>query len=318
MALLLGALFAYIFYPIHRFLKGKIKFESVSALLVCVGVLLLFLIPSIFFVKSLFQEASILFLTAKEQFNSGVLEHCSLEVCKVVQQFVGEPTVQGYIEKMLHSAAITVIEKGSAFLVAVPQVVLTLFVMFFTMFYFLKGGEEFLRNLNLYLRLHQKKYVLILQRLQDIVRGVVFGYVIVALMQGALGAVGFFLFGVSSPLFWGFVMALLALIPFLGTGFVWIPAAGYIIFQGVVQNSTWLLVKGVGLFVYGLIFVSTLDNFIRPKLISEKANIHPVVVMIGIFGGLLFFGPIGVIVGPLVLCLTMVFLQVYLSEEMKG
>ena len=235
----------------------------------------------------------------------------------MVQQFVNEPTVQGYIDNMLHSAAVAVIEKGSAFLVAVPKVVLTLFVMFFTMFYFLKGGEEFLQKLNSYLRIHQKKYLLILQRLQDIVKGVVFGYVIVALMQGVIGGIGFFLFGVSSPLFWGFVMALLALIPFLGTGFVWIPAAVYIIFQGVVTNSTWLIVKGVGLFVYGLVFVSTLDNFIRPKLISEKAKIHPVVVMIGIFGGMLFFGPIGLIVGPLVLCLTMVFLQVYLSGDLK-
>jgi len=317
MALLLGALFAYIFFPVHRFLKAKIKYETVSALIVCVGVLLLFLIPGVFFVKSLFEEASVLFLSAKEQFNSGVLSHCSLEVCKVVQQFVNEPTVQGYIDNMLHSAAVAVIEKGSAFLVAVPKVVLTLFVMFFTMFYFLKGGEEFLQKLNSYLRIHQKKYLLILQRLQDIVKGVVFGYVIVALMQGVIGGIGFFLFGVSSPLFWGFVMALLALIPFLGTGFVWIPAAVYIIFQGVVTNSTWLIVKGVGLFVYGLVFVSTLDNFIRPKLISEKAKIHPVVVMIGIFGGMLFFGPIGLIVGPLVLCLTMVFLQVYLSGDLK-
>jgi predicted PurR-regulated permease PerM len=98
---------------------------------------------------------------------------------------------------------------------------------------------------------------------------------------------------------------------------VWVPAALYIIYQGVVENSTWLIVKGAGLFLYGLIFVSTLDNFIRPKLISEKAKIHPVVVMVGVFGGMIFFGPIGLIVGPLVLCLTMVFLQVYLSGEMK-
>ena len=317
MALLLGALFAYIFYPVHKFVKGKIKFETVSALVVCIIVLLLLLIPSVFLVKSLFQEASVLFLSAKDDFNVDVLGKCSLEVCKVARNFVQEQAVQESIQKMLHSAAIAVIEKGSAFLVAIPKVVLTLFVMFFTMFYFLKGGEEFLRKLNLYLRLHKKKYVLILQRLQDIVKGVVFGYVIVAVMQGALGALGFFLFGVSSPLFWGFVMALLALIPFLGTGFVWVPAALYIIYQGVVENSTWLIVKGAGLFLYGLIFVSTLDNFIRPKLISEKAKIHPVVVMVGVFGGMIFFGPIGLIVGPLVLCLTMVFLQVYLSGEMK-
>ncbi len=314
-ALLMGALLAYIFFGVYTFFVKKIKSQTVSALVVCTFVLLLLLIPSVFLVKSMVEESYVLFTEAKQMLSGGVWEECSAPLCKTLQNMVHDPKVNYYLQLFLKSATTMILDKGSAFLMSVPMLIVSLFVIFFTMFYFLIGGEDFLAQLNAYLSMHEKKYAKVLLRLREIVKGVVFGYGIVALMQGALGAIGFFLFGVPSALFWGVIMMFLALIPFLGTGFVWIPAAGYIFFQGMLQNSTLLMVKGLGLAVYCFIFVATLDNFIRPKLISEKANIHPVIVMIGILGGLMFFGPIGVIVGPLVLCLTTVFIEMYLVEK---
>lgn len=163
--------------------------------------------------------------------------------------------------------------------------------------------------------MQKKEYAYILSRLSEIVHGVVYGYLMIALIQGGLGALGFFIFGVTSPIFWGLIMALFALIPILGTGVVWIPASLILFFDGMIQSSNWLMFKGVGLFLYGILIISTIDNILKPKLISEKAKVHPVIIMIGVFGGLLLFGPLGVIIGPLVLAMTQVVFETYLNKK---
>ncbi|MBU0459745.1 MAG: AI-2E family transporter, partial [Nanoarchaeota archaeon] len=204
-----------------------------------------------------------------------------------------------------------IIKKSSDFLLSVPRILLNLFVIIFTLFYFLIDGKTFLKEMGVYLHLGKKRYDHILTRLKEIVRGVVFGYLLVALIQGALGAIGFFLFGISSPLFWGLVMAFMALIPILGTGIIWLPASVYLFLEGMFQNSNSLMLKGVGLFVYSLILVSSLDNLIRPRLMGGKAKIHPAVILLGTLGGLFMFGPLGVILGPLSLSLLVVLAKSY-------
>ena len=99
-------------------------------------------------------------------------------------------------------------------------------------------------------------------------------------------------------------MGLLALIPYVGTGFVWLPAALFIFIDGLSQDSTSLMMKGGGLFIYGAGLISGIDNVIRPKLMGEKAKVHPAIILLGIFGGMLIFGPLGIIIGPVVLALT--------------
>ena len=154
-------------------------------------------------------------------------------------------------------------------------------------------------------------------RLREITHGVVYGYILVGVIQGAAGAIGFLLFGISSPLFWGVIMMVFALIPFLGTGIVWGPAALILIFDGVTTDSSTFLWKGVGLLVYGFFIVGGLDNLLRPKLMGEKAKIHPLIIILGIFGGIIFFGPMGVVVGPLVLSLTWVLFKELMLTKNK-
>ena len=110
-------------------------------------------------------------------------------------------------------------------------------------------------------------------------------------------------------------MAFLALIPYIGTGVIWVPAALFIFLDGVFQNSTPLILKGVGLFLYCLVFVASSDNILRPKLIGDKAKVHPVIILVGILGGMALFGVIGVLVGPLILSLTSVLVESYLGKD---
>ena len=308
-AIFLGALLAYLCYPLYVRLQRKIKYQSLAAFCICLLVLIVVGVVATFFIRSLIQESVVLYVLAKQRLATGVFSDCANSFCDGLKAISKDPQVNYHIQNIVKFVTNAIIQKGTDFFLTVPKLLLNVFVIFFSMFYFLKDGERFLQKLREYL--YFQKYDYILQRFKSIIHGVVFGYLFVAFLQGLFGALGFFLFGFSSPLFWGMVMAILALIPLLGTGVVWVPASLFLFLEGVFQDSTSLMLKGVAFFVYSLIFVGSLDNVLRPKLIGEKAKIHPVLIMLGIFGGILLLGPIGVLIGPLVLSLIAVLVEVY-------
>jgi predicted PurR-regulated permease PerM len=313
-ALFLGALMAYLSYPLYRWLRGKLNNSTIVALIVCFGIILIILIPSIFFIKSLVQESYVIYILAKQKLAVGFFRGCENYFCNTLQGFGQDPLIGSRIQEIIQAGTNLIIKKGSDFLISLPKAIMNVFVIFFTMFYFLKDGKSFLTWFGEFMGEQKSKYALILKRLDEITHGVVFGYLFVSLIQGAVGALGFFVFGIPSPLFWGVVMAFLALVPYLGTGFIWAPAALILLLNGVFQDSTMGIVKGVGLFLYGLVVISGIDNILRPKLMSNKAKIHPAIILIGILGGIFFFGPLGVLVGPLVLSMTVVFIRVYVND----
>lgn len=314
-AIFIGALLAYIFYPLYSLLQKKMGSRILPALLICLIVTLLVLIPGGFFIKSLVEQSYSVFILAKEKVSLGVFETCTHQICIYVQELAKNPNFGPQIQELVKSVTDWIIQKGSAILIGVPIVLVNLFITLFTLFYFQIDGDKFVKNLQIFLRMKKRKYQVVVKRLDEIVHGLVFGYIIVALIQGILGALGFFLFGVPSPLFWGLIMALLALIPYLGTGIIWVPASLYLFFSGVIRDSDSLILKGVGLFAYGLLIVSSIDNILKPKMMGERAKTHPALIMIGIFGGIALFGPLGVIIGPLILALTMVFFEIYLLKD---
>ncbi|HIH13534.1 MAG: hypothetical protein QT02_C0008G0002 [archaeon GW2011_AR9] len=315
LALFLGGLLAYIFFPVYSALQRKIKRKSLAAALMCIVVFALLVIPSVFLTKTLVQESYVLFISVKQKLATGLFSNCHNQFCESIRGFGKDPSVAYQIQEVSKFITNWVIQKGSDFLLRLPRLTLNLVVIFFSLFFFLRDGDKFVEHIQQVLGLHQHKFSAIMARLKEILHGLVYGYFIVALIQGALGALGFFIFGINSPLFWGVVMGLLALIPFVGTGLIWVPAAVIFLLEGVFQGSSLLIWKGIGLFVYGLVFISGLDNVIKPILIGERAKIHPAIIMFGTFGGIFLFGPVGVIIGPLLLSLTTVVIATYLEEE---
>ncbi len=312
--ILLAALLAYILFPFYKKLSLKLN-KTVTAFLICLAVFLILIIPSIFFIKTLIQETYMIFIVIKQRLATGILSGCEHNLCETFKTLFQNPEVNYQIQNLSKSFTNWIVQKGSEVLVNIPNTIINLFIMFFALFYFLKDGEKFIKQIHHYVSIKKKKSLILVKRLEEIVHGVVFGYFIVALIQGALGTLGFFIFGISSPIFWGLMMALLALIPFLGTGIIWVPASLFLFLEGLIGDSNLLIFKGVALFVYGLIFVSTSDNILKPKLMGDKAKVHPAIVLLGIFGGLLFFGPLGVIFGPLILSLVVVIANNYLVEK---
>ena len=315
LALFFGAILAYITNPLYAWTAQKVKYKSLAAFLVCFLVILLIIVPAAFFVKTLVQQSYVLFIVVKQKLAVGVFQNCHNAFCQTIERTINDPRISYPLQEMSKAATQWIIQHGSNFLVSLPSLLLNLFIIFFSMFYFLRDSGHIMTRLGLLLDTHSKKYALVMARLNEVLKGIIYGYLLVALMVGALGALGFFLFGISSPLLWGMVMALATFVPVVGSGMVWVPAAMIVFLDGVFQDSTSIMLKGLGLFFYGLVIIGGVDNFLRPKLVGDRAKIHPFVILLGILGGVIIVGPVGILLGPLVLSLTLFIFDLYFQEK---
>jgi len=308
-----GGVLAYITYPLFKSLS-KTRKSSTAALFVCILVLCIILVPGFFFIKTLIQQSYVLFVVIKQKLALGLFQDCTNTFCNLLGDLAGNELFADHIQKSAGTVTNYVVGKASDLVISLPRLLLNVFVVFFSMFYTLRDGPALVRKTGVILSIRHEHYRQILKRFKEIMSGIINGYFFVALIQGVFGGIGFLIFGVQSPLFWGVAMAFLALIPYLGTGIVWGPAAIILFLDGLFSGSNSLMLRGIGLFIYGLLLVSSLDNFLKPKLMSDKAKIHPAIMLVGLLGGMFFFGPVGIVVGPLVLSLTVVLLEIYFRK----
>lgn len=144
----------------------------------------------------------------------------------------------------------------------------------------------------------------IFSRLQMAVNSVIRGSLLIALLQGISTGIGFAIFGVPNPALWGGIAAVAALIPNLGTAIVSVPAILFLFATGQVGAA-------IGLAIWALVAVGLIDNLLGPKFIQQGLHIHPLLILLAVLGGLTLFGPIGFLLGPLVMALLFALLDVY-------
>ena len=156
------------------------------------------------------------------------------------------------------------------------------------------------------LKLELKTDAARLKRIGGAIRGVVFGVLLVAIIQGIVAGVGMTIFGVPGALIWGALTMVAGLVPILGTAIVLIPAILYLFLTG----ST---VSALGLLIWSVVFVSMIDNLIGPYLIGGRAHLHSFLVLISVLGGLAAFGSVGAIAGPTILAALLGLLELYKS-----
>ena len=182
-------------------------------------------------------------------------------------------------------------------------------IALFISFFLFKDGKELIQNSVKMMPISKKYSSKLIDKFGKIANSVVFAHIIVAIVQGTLGAIGFYIFGVESAIFWGVVMVIFALLPLIGPAIIWGPASLFLIFNGVIINSYFDIGKGIGLILYGIFIMSISDNLLRVKIIGGQADVHPLTVLIGIIGGLSLFGLIGIFVGPIILSLLITFFK---------
>jgi len=322
-ALMMSAVVAYVFYPIYNKMGRVVKSRNLRAAAVSAFILLLFLAPLFLVIESAAPDARFVYIRAKQKILAGELFDVSCPVGKEtklctlsnrIQEAVRDPDVRYYLEDVVSKGTNFILAKISGVVLALPSIFINLFVTFFAVFYLLKDGDDLVNHIKKLLPIHPKHREHIFQKLQNTTHAVVYGSLLVALIQGALGGLGFWAFGVSSPLLWGTVMAFFALVPFVGTAVIWLPTALLMIATGSSTGDQFTTWKGIGLLIYGFFIISGIDNILKPMLIGDRAGIHPVLILIGVLGGLAVFGISGFIIGPLALAVFKVFLDIYQRE----
>ncbi len=190
-----------------------------------------------------------------------------------------------------------------------------MFVVLFVMFFLFRDGKILVNKIERIMPLKSKHRKHVFKKLNDMTYAVVYGSIIIAIIQGTLGGIGFLIFGLPSPLLFGVVMIFASLIPYIGSSIIWFPAALILIFNGYINLETTPIIKGILLILYGIFIVGTIDNVLKPKIIGDKGGLHPVLVLLGVVGGLSFLGFIGIIVGPIILAMLVTFIKIYEEEK---
>jgi len=301
-ALALAAIIVTICYPLFDRIRKRVPRQnrSVAAFLSTMVVLVAVILPLILVSSLVIREA----VSFYQELNSG-----GLSIQSSVTQL--ESVVQTYIpgfeidlsEQIQFSAEWFTGNLGAIF----AGTVSTLFAFFIALigsFYFFRDGKELLQLVIKISPLPDHEDKIILARLVRAVRAVATGTVFVALIQGSLVAIGFTFFGIERAILFGSIASVGALMPGIGTTIVTAPAILYLFFTGNI-------ISGVGLLVWSILIVGLVDNLIGPYLMSRGNNMHPFIILISVLGGIALFGPIGFIIGPVVVTLFLVLLEIY-------
>ncbi len=208
--------------------------------------------------------------------------------------------VRPWVVAWLQSAA-------RAAIITAGQVLLGVIIAFFVIYYILVDGSRFRAYATQLLPLPKDHVDYLFDETRHDLNAIFRGQILTSLIQGGLGGIGFAIAGIPSPVVWTLVMVVLSLLPLVGPFLVWIPAAAYLFITGHIG-------MGIFLTLWGALIVSQVDNFVRPKLIGARSGLHPLGVLLGVFGGIAAFGFIGLFLGPLIIGIIESMLRLWQSE----
>jgi predicted PurR-regulated permease PerM len=213
----------------------------------------------------------------------------------------------------LQAAATTlsqaILARSAGFVGGVLSVLVSILFTVFTLFYLFRDGEAIAARLPDLLPLDRRRAELVVKRAHEIITASVYGVLVIAIIQGTLAGAMFAMLGIPSALVWGVVMVILSTIPLAGSGLIWGPA---VVFLAVSGSYT----KAVILTVWGVAVIGTIDNILRPRLVGSRTRMHELFVFFSVLGGIAAFGIIGLLLGPVILGVAIVFLgAVFESPE---
>jgi predicted PurR-regulated permease PerM len=304
--LVLAAILTYFLLPLKQRLVRHVRNEALCVAFLIVLVILLVVVPSFYLTSHLVNQVT----SAYDNFKETILLQ---RMSSYIQLKTGrEINFQPVVLKLMDNIRGFVLGAAPNFLGSLASLALGLFTMFFVMYYALLQpaglGKKLTNIIPLDAELKQK----MVEEIRAVLKGVLYGQLVTSLVHGALEGLGFFFFGIPNTVFWAVLMVILSFIPVLGTPMVWVPAAIYLWIIG----HPWF---GLALLAYSSVVTAVVDNVLKPKLISGKSNIHPVIVLIGVLGGLNLFGFIGLVIGPLLLAMLIRLLvfyeEVYLPKQ---
>lgn len=310
---LLAAVFATLFHPLYRrLLRASRGNRTIASLIACVLLLIGLLLPLYFVVDRVTREALDLWANLDEHL--ATLSRQARGFLEWVGSLPGVPEIE--VEEIDWAAVVregagtatgmaaTVVRRTSR---GTLQVVLTVFVTLFTMFYFFIDGRRLVERVRYLVPLDVRYEDAIVARFVSVARASVKGTLVIALVQGVIGGVTLALFGVEAAVLWGVVMVVLSIIPVIGAWLVMYPAA-------VVQMLLGNFWQGIAILLVTVVVIVNVDNVLRPRLVGQESGLHDLLIFFSTLGGFVTFGAMGFIVGPVIAAFFVAVLDAYAHE----
>jgi predicted PurR-regulated permease PerM len=305
--LLWAVVLSFVFIPVHRRIERRIQRPALSAAVSTALVVLTIVLPVTLITLALVGELRDVArsLDARE---GGWLDPASPAIGPIlrwiepyvdIRQFQSADFVRTRLE-----AWSGVLAAGTLGIVGgVASAAVQTLLVVFTLYYLFRDGDAIRRAAYDVVPIDRTQARDIISRMGAVVGATVYGVLVIAAIQGALGFFIFWVLGLPSPLLWGVVMFFLSMIPMAGAFLVWAPAALYLALTGTVT-------KAIVLTAWGVLVVGSIDNFLSPRLVGQRASMHELLIFFGVLGGLEVFGVIGVVLGPVVVAVTLALLEI--------
>ncbi|HEY2796663.1 MAG TPA: AI-2E family transporter [Thermoanaerobaculia bacterium] len=306
-------LLAFLLFPLNERLRRRLKGRrGLAAAILSVAVMLGIAVPvvigSVAFAKQAVELAQKLGEYAQSHQIAGFEDVLRLPLIGTVMAWleahagVTSAQVQEWMADAAQSAVQFLLVRGRTVLFGALALVGDLTLTLFVFFFFLRDGDTMAARAKRLIPLEEKRKASLDRHLQDVTHAVVFGTVVTALVQGTLIGIAFWITGLRSPLVFGVLATVASFIPFVGTGLIWLPAAIVLFSQGV-------LWKAIFMAAWGALVAGSADNFLRPALVSGKAEMGTLTVFFGALGGLAAFGFAGLFLGPVILALALALIE---------
>jgi len=304
LSIVVALILAFVFSPLYDYFFRKLKSENLSAFLVCILLVLLIILPMWFLTPIVIDQSFKVFLASQQMDFVTPLktifpdlfasEAFSTEIGSIIHSFVTKVT----------NSLVNIL---SQLILNFPTLFLQFIVVFFTFFFVLRDKEIFIDYIKSLLPFSKEIENKLFKSSKDITASVIYGQVIVGILQGLAVGIGFLIFKVPNALFLTLLACLAGIFPIIGTTIIWAPVVIYLLIAG----NTF---PAFGVAIFGLIS-SSLDNLIRPIIVAKRARMHSSLILIGMIGGLFLFGILGFILGPLILAYLLIILEIYRNKK---
>ena len=319
MPILWAMILAHLMFPLHERLARRLRGrEALSASLMTLAIMLMVVLPVVLLSVVLVNEAIDAQRALAAWIESG-------GITRLPDLIAGLPLVGGTIQELMSRAGVSrtnfeeklaasvltmksfIVQQGAVLAMNLLELVMNFLIMFIMLFFLLKDGPAIVKVLHRITPLQPSHKHRIFARVDKTVRAVVKGIVITAVVQGLLAGLAYGVLGVPFPILLTAVTAVIAPFPIGGAALVWLPVALYLFWVG----PTW---AGVAMIVWGVAVVSMVDNFLKPILIGQGAQLPLVLLLFSLLGGLMAYGLIGLFIGPVILGLLLTALEIYEQE----
>ncbi|MCV0394296.1 MAG: AI-2E family transporter [Rhizobiaceae bacterium] len=316
-AVLWAVILSILFNPLHRRLErrlsGRSGLAAAISLLACICIVV---IPGSVILSSLAAEATSLYsrINSSEIDAAAVLREFRNALPTALVEWFStlnlgsfediQSRLTSFLGQGLQAIATRLVSIGQG----TAQVFISLGLMLYVLFFLFRDGARLASIIRRASPLSQHHTDYILAKFSAVVKATVKGNVIIAVVQGTIGGVTFWLLGIPAALLWGVCMAVLSLLPAIGAALVWIPVSAYLLLSGQ-------YLKGVVLIVVGVFIISLVDNFLRPPLVGRGTRMPDYVVLVSTLGGLSLFGMNGFVIGPLIAALFIAVWSLFTDDR---